>query len=66
MSDRATVIVTQRERFGMTEESLESLLENTPGVPIVYVDGRSPRRVAAYLDGKARQGVLQLIRKRGT
>jgi GT2 family glycosyltransferase len=63
LTQRATVIVTQRERFGMTEESLESLLEFTPGVDIVYVDGRSPRRVAEYLRRRAAEGVIRHIRE---
>lgn len=60
---RATVIVTQRERFGMTEESLESLFENTPGVRVIYVDGKSPRRVANYLSREAEARGFTLLRK---
>ena len=40
----ATIVVTQRERFGMTQESLESLIEHTPGAAVIYVDGSSPTR----------------------
>jgi GT2 family glycosyltransferase len=61
--NRATVIVTQRERFGMTEESLESLYENTPNADIVYVDGNSPERVAGYLRGEAKRRGFTLIRE---
>ena len=60
---RATIIVTQRERFGMTEESLDSLFEHTPGAPVIYVDGNSPKRVASYLSGVADQGKIRLIRE---
>ncbi len=58
----ATVIVTQRERFGMTEESLNSLYENTQGADIIYVDGRSPKRIASYLRGEADAGRITLLR----
>lgn len=61
--DAVTVIVTQRERFGMTEESLRSLQDHTPGVRIVYVDGRSPKRVAAFLRAEADAGRIDLIRR---
>ena len=60
---RATVIVTQRERFGMTEESLESLHAHTPDADIVYVDGNSPKRVADYLAGEAKRRGFTLIRE---
>lgn len=60
---RVTVIVTQRERFGMTEESLDSLYENTPGVRLIYVDGKSPGRVAGYLRREAAARGFTLIRK---
>jgi GT2 family glycosyltransferase len=60
---RATVIVTQRERFGMTEESLESLLAHTPGAEVIYVDGNSPPRVAEYLRREAEKRGFRLIRK---
>lgn len=59
----ATIIVTQRERFGMTEESLEDLIEHTPGARIVYVDGKSPARHAAYLRRRADDGAIDLIRR---
>ncbi len=62
-NQRATVIVTQRERFGMTEESLESLYEHTPDVRLIYVDGKSPPRVAEYLKREAETRGFTLIRK---
>lgn len=64
MTARATVIVTQRERFGMTEESLSSLLEHTPDTPIVYVDGNSPKPIAEYLENRAAEGAIRLVRKK--
>lgn len=60
---RTTVIVTQRERFGMTEESLESLFAHTPGVDVIYVDGKSPPRWQRYLEAQAQERGFKLIRK---
>ena len=60
---RATVIVTQRERFGMTEESLDSLYAHTPGADVVYVDGNSPRKVADYLRAESEKRGFTLIRR---
>jgi GT2 family glycosyltransferase len=61
---KTTVIVTQRERFGMTKESLESLYDNTEGpFEVVYVDGRSPRATADYLKAEAARRGFTLIRK---
>lgn len=61
--NRATVIVTQRERFGMTEESLESLFANTPDADVIYVDGNSPPRIAGYLAREAKARGFRLIRE---
>ncbi len=60
---RVTIIVTQRQRFGMTEESLKSLYENTPEANVVYVDGNSPRSTAEYLRREAKARGFQLIRR---
>ena len=60
---RTTVIVTQRERFGMTAESLESLYEHAPGVQIIYVDGNSPVRWHDYLAAEAASGRIRLIHR---
>lgn len=60
---KATIVVTQRERFGMTQESLEDLIEKTPGAAIVYVDGKSPAPTAAYLRSQAAAGVITLLRR---
>jgi GT2 family glycosyltransferase len=59
---RATVVITQRERFGMTAESLEDLVAKTPGVRVVYVDGNSPPRWRDYLRAKSRELGFELIR----
>ena len=47
----------------MTQESLESLFEHTPGAPIIYVDGKSPKRIASYLAEMAEAGKIRLLRK---
>ena len=62
-ADRTTVVVTQRERFGMTAESLESLIEHTPGLRLIYVDGNSPERWKSYLEEMAAEHGFSLIRK---
>lgn len=52
---RATIVITPRERFGVAVESLTSLAEHTPsGASVIYIDGASPRSVAADLDRIAR------------
>ncbi len=61
---RATVIVTQRERFGMTAESLESLFDNTDEpFDLVYVDANSPRKHAGYLARESDRRGFTLIRR---
>ncbi|MDG6078813.1 glycosyltransferase [Erythrobacter litoralis] len=61
---RATVIVTQRERFGMTEESLDSLYDHIgENVDVVVVDGNSPPSKKAYLEKAAKERGFTLIRR---
>ncbi len=51
-----TVIITQRERFGMTAESLDSLFAHTPPpFELVYVDGNSPKANARYLQEQSKK-----------
>ena len=60
----ATVIVTQRERFGMTQESLENLYDVTSGpFEVVVVDGGSPKAAASYLREQADMRGFTLIRR---
>lgn len=60
----ATVIVTQRERFGMTEESLDSLYDHIDAnVKVVVVDGNSPPSKKAYLERAAKVRGFTLIRR---
>ncbi|MCC5614039.1 glycosyltransferase [Nostoc sp. CHAB 5836] len=60
---KVTIVVSQRERFSYTRESLESIYENTQ-VPfsLIYVDGGSPRHIQRYLEEQAQERQFQLIR----
>lgn len=57
-----TIVVTPRERFGLSRASLESIYANTK-VPfdLVYVDGNSPKRIAEYLRQAAKTNGFELI-----
>lgn len=58
-----TIIVSQRERFSFTRESLESIYENTQlPFSLIYVDGGSPRPIRRYLEEQAQEKGFQLIR----
>ncbi len=49
-----TIIVVPRERFGVSEESLESIYANTtPPFELVYVNGRAPTALTARLAARA-------------
>jgi GT2 family glycosyltransferase len=58
-----TIVVSPRERFSYTRESLESIFHYTT-VPfsLIYVDGGSPRPIRQYLKQKAQEEEFQLIR----
>ncbi len=58
-----TIIVSPRERFSYTKESLESIYQNTK-VPfsLVYIDGNSPSSVHQYLREQSQVRGFQLIR----
>ncbi|WNZ43794.1 glycosyltransferase [Leptolyngbya boryana CZ1] len=60
---RVTLIVSPRERFSYTRQSLESILEQTT-VPysLIYVDGGSPKPVQQYLEAKSQEKNFKLIR----
>ncbi|KAM3095983.1 glycosyltransferase family 2 protein [Phormidesmis sp. 146-35] len=60
---RVTLVVSPREQFSYTCESLESILEHTT-VPysLIYVDGGSPRPIQRYLESKSQEQGFQLIR----
>lgn len=60
---QVTIVVSPRERFSYTRESLESIYEHTK-IPfkLVYVDGNSPTQVQQYLEAKSQEKGFQLIR----
>ncbi len=58
-----TIVISPRDRFSMTDESLESLYaRTTTPFDLVYVDGFSPPETAAYLRGQAAERGFRLIR----
>ncbi len=60
---QVTIIVSPRERFSYTRESLESIYENTQ-VPfkLIYIDGNSPKDISEYLQNQAQEKGFKLIR----
>ncbi|MEN9223395.1 MAG: glycosyltransferase [Thermostichus sp. BF3_bins_97] len=58
-----TLVVVPRERFSLTQRSLESLYAHT-GIPfqLVYVDGNSPPHIHRYLKEQSQARGFQLIR----
>ena len=60
---RVTVVVVPRERFSGTQESLESLLNNTSApFDLVYVDGNSPPPIRRYLQTQSQGYGFRLLR----
>ncbi|MCA1993394.1 MAG: glycosyltransferase [Coleofasciculus sp. S288] len=60
---QVTIVVSPRERFSYTRESLESIYEYTQmPFKLVYVDGNSPAKVRRYLDEQAQARGFQLVR----
>ncbi|MGH9154913.1 MAG: glycosyltransferase family 2 protein [Acidimicrobiales bacterium] len=58
-----TIVVVPRERFSLSDRSLESIYAHTePPFELVYVDGKSPRQMRAYLEGQARRHGFELVR----
>ncbi len=57
-----TVVVVPRERFGLTQRSLEDLYEHTT-LPfhLIYVEAGAPTSVRRYLEAAAAQRQFQLI-----
>jgi GT2 family glycosyltransferase len=61
--DDVTVVVVPRDHFSDTRESLESIFACSPaGCPVVYVDGGSPPRIAAWLREQSRTRPFELLR----
>lgn len=60
---RVTVVVAPRERFELSLESLEALYDRTTApFELVYVDGGSPRKIAAGLRSAAGHHGFELVR----
>jgi GT2 family glycosyltransferase len=58
-----TVVVVPRQRFSMSERTLQALYSATPGpLNLIYVDGGSPPPVRDYLAAQARARGFRLIR----
>jgi GT2 family glycosyltransferase len=63
MTPQVTIVVSPRERFSYTRESLESIYEHTQTpFNLIYVDGGSPTQIKNYLAAQAREKNFQLIR----
>ncbi|MBW4621275.1 MAG: glycosyltransferase [Cyanosarcina radialis HA8281-LM2] len=63
LEPQVTLVVTPRERFSYTKESLESIYEHTTlPFKLVYVDGNSPAEVQKYLAEQAKAKGFELIR----
>ena len=57
-----TIVVSPRERFSYTRESLESIYEHTKlPFKLVYVDGNSPADVRQYLEAKSQEKGFKLL-----
>jgi GT2 family glycosyltransferase len=63
---KVTIVISPRERFSYTRESLESILEHTT-VPhsLIYVDGGSPKPIQQYLKARSQEKNFKLIRTDG-
>jgi GT2 family glycosyltransferase len=58
-----TIVVSPRERFSYSRESLDSIYQytDTP-FSLIYVDGKSPQYIQRYLEQKSEETGFQLIR----
>jgi protoporphyrinogen oxidase/GT2 family glycosyltransferase len=62
-SPQVTLVVTPRERFSYSRESLESIYQYTTlPFKLVYVDGNSPAAVKQYLAEQSERRGFELIR----
>lgn len=62
-SPQVTIVVVPRERFQFTQDSLESLYENTQyPFKLIYVDNNSPKQVRDYLAAQAEEKGFELVR----
>lgn len=63
MEPQVTIVIVPRERFSCTQESLESIYENTEfPFKLIYVDGNSPTKVQRYLETQAQAKNFQIVR----
>lgn len=63
ISPKVTIVVSPRERFSYSRESLESLYEHTETpFNLIYVDGKSPAKIQQYLENQAKEKGFQLLR----
>ncbi|HHP7230887.1 MAG TPA: glycosyltransferase family 2 protein [Xenococcaceae cyanobacterium] len=60
---QVTIIVSPRERFSYTRQSLESIYQHTK-IPfkLIYIDGNSPGHINRYLKAQAKQKNLVQLR----
>ena len=60
---KVTIVAVPRERFQFTQDSLESLYENTHyPIELIYVDNHSPAPVRDYLAAQAQEKGFELVR----
>lgn len=60
---QATIVVSPRERFNHTRQSLESIYEHTEfPFELIYIDGGSPENIKSYLQQAASERGFELIR----
>jgi GT2 family glycosyltransferase len=63
VAPKVTIVVSPRERFSYTRESLESIFEHTTlPFSLIYVDGGSPKPVQQYLAAQSQAHNFKLIR----
>ncbi|GFE67656.1 glycosyltransferase family 2 protein [Chroococcus sp. FPU101] len=60
---QVTIVVSPRERFSYTSESLESIYQYSD-IPfkLIYVDGNSPSHIKKYLENQAQEKGFKIIR----
>ncbi len=60
---QVTIVVSPRERFNHTRQSLESIYEHTEfPFELIYIDGGSPENIKSYLQQAASEKGFKLIR----
>jgi GT2 family glycosyltransferase len=58
-----TIVMITRERFSCSPDTLARLYERTPpGFRLIYVDGRSPRRIRRFLEEWSEEKGIDLVR----